>query len=51
MFHGPTGRKTENDMRIGPEIVSDDARDERSGSGFARLNNYFHTQDLTTNGH
>ena len=41
-FHGLTRGQAEHQMRISPEIMGDDSRDERGGRFVAGLDDNFH---------
>jgi hypothetical protein len=42
--------EAEDEMRIGAQIMSDDARDEQRRGIFRRLNDDFHGRELSRNG-
>ena len=42
-FHGLARGQSQDEVGIGTQVMSDDARDERGGSFVSGLDDYFHT--------
>src|SRR5438034_5100202 len=49
-LHRASGRQTQDQMRVGPQFLCDDACHQSRGGVCVRSNNHFHVAELTTNG-